>query len=725
MLQTAVYSESTVRLNDITTRIGEDALPFLSSMGMFVADGLGGSAGVRIHRFDPDCFDADRLEEKLVSSVGAQLTQENMAVLRDYIRKSFSSLTAKEVKLLYSDPDANLLRLKKSGYVGSHALGLVLAGILLKMEELGAHLSDPSEWEACVHLAKDALYAQYCSVIDALGAKAAEVKLSKVRYFGTTLSAAFFHENEDSVDVIFLNCGDSRSYVWDADGFRQAAEDQGRNGGMTSVFYRKEADPNSDQHIEISVETKHYKKPCAVLCMTDGVYGTFGAGSFASSPLYMEGYLMNTLLSSATLEEAAQNVKRMLDVKGRIDDCNSMAVTFFGFDDYEQIRAAAAARMETITTAYLQGKPKDFLTVDYSKKLQKLQERAAEQIDPLLQSAFDLPIIRLYCAKRLSSPVNAKYCRELHSIHERTQSLTQKNLTVSGELCRLASDNFTDFVDVDDAADKGFLQKTFDKLLKTPKERAAAAGDLFNQCLTDRDEAVMTFEKLAVGLSRKLCTSADDMYIDCADVTAAQLRDMTLSRSSEAEGILRQYCDQLSACLADIRENARNLPRLVEQWQTENKKAQIAYAENGGIHTARSVAEGWLAAARDIETTLPSTTIPAVRQQILCRVHEYEENDAALRGLTAEYAAAGTRAAKRYWEENAKKEIGFVLDGNLLEEKPALKSEIERKLAEDKELVRVRELSAAQTSVFRHYLDLHLSEVSESKRADVETNGWK
>ena len=54
MLQMRVYSERTSAINGIITNVGEDAHPFVNNAGMFVADGMGGSAGVPVLRLMRD-----------------------------------------------------------------------------------------------------------------------------------------------------------------------------------------------------------------------------------------------------------------------------------------------------------------------------------------------------------------------------------------------------------------------------------------------------------------------------------------------------------------------------------------------------------------------------------------------------------------------------------------------------------------------------------------------
>lgn len=364
MLKLQVYSESVVEKLGIKTRVGEDALPFVNHVGMFVADGMGGSAGIRVVSLHPDCF----LPEKLAQRISNYCVPDRYhgtveADLTSYVKSNFSSLASPEMLSLYQDSRCSG-KLKKSGYIGSHVLGTLMTAILLALEK--EIVDYPySWWRMVTETLPDELIADYQELIQLLEPECGKTCIDKIDYYGTTLSAALYREDGDYIDVCFWNCGDSRSYVWDQDGFRQAAEDQGRKGGMTSRFSLSDG-----CQIQISREWKRYKKPCVLYSMTDGVYGCFaGKNGFPSTPLFMEVFLLNVLVSASSLLEVEKLLTETFDQYQQLDDSHSMAMAAFGFDAYSELQAAARNRLLKLEEIYdLKNMPDDFFVEDYVKK---------------------------------------------------------------------------------------------------------------------------------------------------------------------------------------------------------------------------------------------------------------------------------------------------------------------------------------------------------------------
>ena len=93
--------------------------------------------------------------------------------------------------------------------------------------------------------------------------------------------------------------------------------------------------------------------------------------------------------------------------------------------------------------------------------------------------------------------------------------------------------------------------------------------------------------------------------------------------------------------------------------------------------------------------------------------------------LREEEEAALRQAAGQYWEEHAVEDLPALLEqGVFREADPELEQRIRGRLEQNEELNRCRKLWEEQQAVFGRYLEAHLSEVSEEKRADVEKYGW-
>ncbi len=717
MLQMRMYSERTVDQDGIVTRTGEDALPYGNRAGMFVADGMGGSAGVAVLRFHPDCFDGDRLAARL-SRILASARLDGSPEFAAYVKENFASLTDPAVERLYQEPAAHTLRLKKSGYVGSHALGFVMAAWLLLLEERQKQEGSEEAWEADIRRLKDSLFDQYQQAIRLLGAECARVSIQKIDYFGTTLSAAFFREKEDSVEAIFLNCGDSRSYVWDAGGFRQAGEDQGRKGGMASRFCLGKEAP------AISLEKKTYPKPCAFLCMTDGVYGAFGGrNGFHSTPLYMEGFLMNLWAQASSLEEARQRLQAVFDARGRMDDSNSLILTAFGYEDYGAFREAARRRLEWLNQEYgLDRLPEDFLVEDYQERARQRQKASAEALSPLLGEAYRLPAVQEYCRRQVEQPgFRSQYGGKAVRIQAEIAERNRQCAEIRNKLYRLAEENFLDFVPQEPVR-RSLAARVMGGWANTPQERARSLGQAYQRDFACREEALEQFRWQLKNTCDALCLSVETVRRDPLQGWDAAAEQASLEWARRTEAQVREMAGQMGAWLQDMAERSRGLTDAQSQWAAENRKAMEAYFRRGGSTSPMDLVSQWLEAPRG---RFPETTIPSVRIALERLAERYQEAREQARQLREEEEAALRQAAAQYWEEHAAEDLPALLEqGTLADGAPELERRIRGQLEQDRELARSQELWEAQQEVFGRYLENHLSEVSQEKREDVEKYGW-
>ena len=206
---------------------------------------------------------------------------------------------------------------------------------------------------------------------------------------------------------------------------------------------------------------RNYKKPCSLFCMTDGFYGVFGGkDGFHSTPLYMEGFLMNVLSTQSSIEDAASRLKSVFDTKGQIDDSNSMVMASFGYNTYEELKAAAKNRMDHINREYcLTSMPDDFLLVDYKKIVSDLQEASADSIKPLLKEAYKDEGVRSYCLTQIDQIANAaKYKQEIRRIDDKIAAVKESNGEIKKTLYVIVQQNFTDFEDIESVGQSIFTK---------------------------------------------------------------------------------------------------------------------------------------------------------------------------------------------------------------------------------------------------------------------------
>ena len=138
---------------------------------------------------------------------------------------------------------------------------------------------------------------------------------------------------------------------------------------------------------------------------------------------------MNVLSTQSSIEDAASRLKSVFDTKGQIDDSNSMVMASFGYNTYEELKAAAKNRMDHINREYcLTSMPDDFLLVDYKKIVSDLQEACADSIKPLLKEAYKDEGVRSYCLTQIDQIANAaKYKQEIWRIDDKIAAVKESN----------------------------------------------------------------------------------------------------------------------------------------------------------------------------------------------------------------------------------------------------------------------------------------------------------
>lgn len=783
MLKMRVYSERSVTMNGVTTRTGEDTLPLVTDHGMFVADGLGGAAGIFVTTLAEECFDPDTLADRLLPQSPKQTapqTQEPVDTIppallqplteaaaqsmpspeepvtedscddafaqayRAYIKENFSSLACPDTQRLYRNPKDNMIRLKKSGYIGSHALGTAMAAILIPMRS-----ASYAEWKEAVwdernpgkeseKLFRTALRS-YRDIIDRLGAQCAKTSMNKISYFGTTLSAVFYWEHEDEVEAIFLNCGDSRSYVWDADGFRQAAEDQGRKGGMTSLIRM-----NDLEDVQFSAERHVYKKPCVLMSMSDGIYSVFpGKNGFHSSPMRMEGYLMSALSRASSEEEFETIVKTMLDRGGSIDDSNSLAIAAFGYDDYADLKVAAAERVDYLTgfpsqVCGITDIPADYLMEDYEKIVEALTRSVGEEMHAYWERAFALSSIRSACLDLLSQgKIPASYCGKVQEQQALLDALRDKKERVLDKLAGLIRANFIDFINPESRSIQEAISKHLDKKGGNFQNSVVFSVNPVSILRAVREEGESWLEayhgRIAIldELSRKKDTydSAYNAYLDAMHTGDSRTWDETMhAHLTAAHATMKdnqlKYTEGVQKSLKAVSKYLEQLKICLENWVMFNGMICGALEKYDGEKSAKAIARSLLHTAKREGIGGLRTTIPHMQERIVQCVEEYLELGLEETALLEPLGAIRTECAKRYWMDNALTLITPHLDNEWeFAEDPALRSQILDRLNSD-ELGKAKRYQQAQAEVLARYMDMHLRDVSEDKRADVAQYGW-
>ena len=270
---------------------GEDAYPYIGNNILMIADGLGGT-GASVHsKFDKNLFDEDKIVEALFGGIFDDIQDEQFI---SYIKKSFFELTS--IKDYYFDSTKNM---KHSAFFGSRLVCAILLQAIKQYPELfaGEALFEgyrQAENKQSFIAEKERFFASYIKENLIKIAKKvtleheSEMAKKNFKLMATSLCALFYRELDNEVELFYLNSGDSRAYMWNAEGLHQMIEDQeSADGGMTNFIYAEE-----NAGFRIECEYRRVSKPCVIFNATDGCFDAF---PFMISPLAFEKYILDII----------------------------------------------------------------------------------------------------------------------------------------------------------------------------------------------------------------------------------------------------------------------------------------------------------------------------------------------------------------------------------------------------------------------------------------------
>ncbi len=392
-MELTVYRQQTKQRSGVTVYGGEDARPYVDDKIFFVADGLGGSSAIRHQKIKPELFEEDLLLDTLFHGVFEQYDHETFV---RYVKESFFELFA--VKDCYTDSVYNI---KKGGFFASRCVTAVLLHEMLYHPEYGPEAlfgmiaaAESEEKKASVlkeiALHFKTLIKEKMLLIAENANLVYESSLSGLALLGSTLCATIYLEGEGCVEALYLTSGDSRPYLWqEAGGLAQVLEDQERtDGSMTNCIQITEG-----KDFDIRVNYFKFEKPCVLFNASDGC---FDSTRFFSQMAF-EKLLLESTVSSESMEEVSKAITDFFVEYGRHDDSSTIALKAFGFSSFEDLRAACGRRMELLREKYLSDM-EDLLDVNYQAVC---EER---------ESLFSAPLLAL--KEKLSSEKEvADYCQ--------------------------------------------------------------------------------------------------------------------------------------------------------------------------------------------------------------------------------------------------------------------------------------------------------------------------
>ena len=444
-MELTVYRQSSkTRPDGNVVYKGEDARPYVDDSLIMAADGLGGAAAIRHTKIRPEMFDEDKITEVLFDGVIDGCTDE---VFRKYVKDSFSEL--RSVKDIYTD---NVNNIKKSGYFASR----IVTAIVLHAVRNNERLSPGRLFEEIAEAEKSGKTAELMESVGKWFRGEIKEKLTKaaananivyesaytgLALLGTTLTAAIYRDNKDSVEVMYITAGDSRPYIWSReDGLCQIIADQERSdGGMTNYI---RADEGSD--FSISCTYHRFGKPCVLFNSSDGC---FDSGYFIH-PMAFEKTLLEAAGESGSTEEMAKYLTDFFTEYGRHDDSSTIAMKFFGYKDFADFRRAAAERLSFIEKNYL-SKLDGLLQHDYAGELEQLRAGKEKRIAAICEELADNEAVRRFCEESVS-----EYSRKAakDKLEEASADIKARAEKARHSILREAQKHITSFVMADEKA---------------------------------------------------------------------------------------------------------------------------------------------------------------------------------------------------------------------------------------------------------------------------------
>ena len=423
-----VYSQFTrTRDNGVIIYKGEDTYPYMGKNLFFVADGLGGTGASNHTTFDRNLFEEDKIVSTLFEGLFSDITDPEFC---EYVKKSFMELIS--IKDCYYDNRNNQ---KHSAYFGSRLVSAIILQMLkngFDVNELFDKLRQDGDHsvfiQECGKSIADYIRSNLLKITEKVGLEheSAQAK-QNFRLMATSLCAAFYLEQDDCVELFYMNAGDSRAYMWDESGLHQVIRDQeGSDGGMTNFIF---AEPEGK--FDIECKYLRIKKPCILFNATDGC---FDAYPFMISPLAFEKYILETIVAAPSLAEAGKIMGEFFMADpNRNDDSSTMAMKVFGYESLEQLKASARARLEKINADYLDGF-EDLLAGDFVRAYNMLEMSFTKKLKVLKPKCLEDEAIIAYCKEKVGTSSGEKCKADLLDISKKQQECDRK---ISDMLCKL------------------------------------------------------------------------------------------------------------------------------------------------------------------------------------------------------------------------------------------------------------------------------------------------
>lgn len=364
---------------------GEDTLPLAREHLLLVADGLGGTGGFPHQRINPAILEKGRFLETAYEGVFSDTTPDE---IKQYTLEAFSELFMLKECYFNSYKYA-----KRSGYFASRIVASLLLNEVLSGGEAGIidlldrlYRVSPPERAALETELGERYVRCISNGMRQVAEKANliyESKSSGMALLPTTVSLTLCVPREQSLNALFIWAGDSRGYIWNADGLIQATADHEIAEVMTNIVSLRAP-------FYISCKFMTLTQPCMVFNASDGCFDCFTA------PIDFEYCLLDAMTRADSMDAFCASMQAFF-VANSSDDSSTLALGTYGYDDFAALRKAAQERLDRMRKMYVDPLP-DIFTRDYTAELQQQEKRYRAEVAKAKEFCGVLPEVIAYCA---------------------------------------------------------------------------------------------------------------------------------------------------------------------------------------------------------------------------------------------------------------------------------------------------------------------------------------
>ena len=393
--------------------IGEDGCPYADNELLIVADGLGGRGGYPHTKINPAILNPELFYNNFIAPVVGMADLNYAKVVTDSFHELF------ELGPKYFSGTATM---RTSGYFASRLVTAIVLHALKFNPDFRRDVifdnirrMEGEQQKQYIDSVRNRLAAiiqvQLTEIANRMGLEL-ESKTKGSYLLPTTLTVALINETADGLDVLYLWAGDSRGYIWNTEGLAQITDDHERDETMTNLI-------TLTKPFQLEARLFKTSKPAILFNATDGCYK---CPCFASA-FDLEYVFLQAINTSNSFEETASNLDKQFTVIGTHDDSNTMALTSFGYESFELIKAAVAQRLADLQEHIINELP-GILERDYEDELNQIDEQMEGGIFAVKDALIEIEPIVEFVKQSMVDEGYAPYNQELILLQKKLEELS-------------------------------------------------------------------------------------------------------------------------------------------------------------------------------------------------------------------------------------------------------------------------------------------------------------